>query len=405
MKILTITDDCPPFALGGSGRIAWETSMGLAKRGHEVHLLTAAQRHIGVSRRINSPANMQIHLLPELPKRFAHYRSVFSRKREEEVLRVIEEVQPDLIHAHGLAWHMGYRWIKKAQEKSIPIIYTAHGVMHVSYGKVLPGGKVSWAADLRRSRWEWNPLRNILTKKYLKHCKKILCVSDALRQYLEQWHFENMQTLRNGIDLSFWKEMNQKEARVSLGIPEDQMVFLLAGRLGVDKGSEIIDRTLPEGTLLLAAGDIPEGTFSRCHTEHSRSVSQTFPALPHVRIFPHQNPEQMRLLYSAANVVLIPSLYLDPFPTVTLEAGACSRPVIATIFGGAKEAVRDGITGWIVNPRDEHAFREKLEWCAEHRMELPQFGLAARTHMEKHFSLEKHLDELLQIYATAPGVP
>jgi D-inositol-3-phosphate glycosyltransferase len=200
-----------------------------------------------------------------------------------------------------------------------------------------------------------------------------------------------MQTLRNGIDLSFWKEVNQKEARVSLGIPEDQMVFLLAGRLGADKGASLVDKTLPNGTLLLAAGDVPMDTFSK--------------SAARVRIFPHQNPEQMRLLYSAADVVLIPSLYLDPFPTVTLEASACSRPVIATIFGGAKEAVRDGITGWIVNPRDEHAFREKLEWCAAHRTELPAFGAAARAHMEKHFSLERYLDDLLHVYAVTLGVP
>src|SRR5438552_2255721 len=42
MKILLITDDLPPHILGGSGRIAWETTKGLRSRGHDVSILTAA---------------------------------------------------------------------------------------------------------------------------------------------------------------------------------------------------------------------------------------------------------------------------------------------------------------------------------------------------------------------------
>src|SRR3989344_2833734 len=42
MRILTITDELPPYILGGSGRIAWETSKGLQALGHEVTILTAA---------------------------------------------------------------------------------------------------------------------------------------------------------------------------------------------------------------------------------------------------------------------------------------------------------------------------------------------------------------------------
>ena len=106
----------------------------------------------------------------------------------------------------------------------------------------------------------------------------------------------------------------------------------------------------------------------------------------------------MQTLYAACDATLVPSVYLDPFPTVCLESMACARPVIATIHGGAKEAVNDGVTGWLVDPLHEEAFTDRLRWCITHRSELPEFGEAARKHIEEHFSMEKYVDAVLEIY-------
>ncbi len=381
MRILLITDELPPLVIGGAGRIVWETSVALARLGHDVHILTAAEEDAFPEKK----ENVTIHTIPMVPRRWAHYRSVFSGRRGKEVLNIIDRVQPDLIHAHDLAWQIGYWWIAPATKRGIRCVYTAHGVMTVAYGKVLEHQPHSVWQDLKRVRWEYNPLRNFCIRCVLALCSRIITVSDALKNFLAFKGLKNLQTIRNGIDLNFWKEqLSKEEARKQLGIHAEKTVFLFAGRIGHDKGSNALDNTLPAGSLLAIAGDASAGAL--------KNINQQ------VLSFPNQSAEQMRLLYAACDVAVVPSIYLDPFPTVCLEAMACSRPVIATCFGGSKEAVKDGITGWIVNPLDEPQLKNRLQWCVDHPEEWKKAGIQARMHMEQNFSVERYVKELMEVY-------
>ncbi|MDD5054961.1 MAG: glycosyltransferase family 4 protein [Candidatus Peribacteraceae bacterium] len=385
MRILQITDDLPPAVLGGSGRIAWETAIGLRSAGHDVHILTAAEDGVFPA----TEDGIAIHTIPLRGKRFAHFRSVFDRTRENEVLAVIKQVNPQIIHAHGLAWQMGYRWIAPSTTLGIPCVYTAHGVMTAAYGKVLEHHP-HLSHDLKTMRWEFNPLRNFMIRSALNRCASVICVSDALRIFLAGTGLLHLVTLHNGIDLATWKESaSRDEARKRLNLPTDKCCFLFAGRIGHDKGSTALDLSLPDKSLLLVAGDARDGMFHRINDR--------------ARVFPHQSPEQMRLLYSACDAAIVPSVYLDPFPTVCLEAMACSRPVIATCFGGAREAVQDGVTGWLVNPQDTQALGDRLQWCMDHPDEVRAAGRNAREHMERHFGIDRYIERLLSIYAEATG--
>lgn len=383
MKILTITDELPPHVLGGSGRIAWETSLGLTKLGHSVTILTAAPDGTFPM----EYEGMMIGTIPTRGRRWAHWRGVFSRSRERDVLRILDEVQPDIIHAHGLAWQIGYRWIAAAVKRNIPVFYTCHGVMHVAYSRVKGDEQSTLKKDLALARWEYNPLRNFFVKRALDQTH-MLCVSDALRDWNARHGYENTTTLHNGIDLGSWEEVASKqEARQQWNLPENTTIFLLAGRVGIDKGSSLIDRVLPEDAHLVVAGTADLREFHRTRER--------------VTFLPGLQPEGMRLLYAAVDAVLVPSIYLDPFPTVCLEAMACKRPVIATTMGGAKEAVADGTAGWVIDPHDEQAWRNRLQWVMDHRDELPALGEQARSHVEQHFSLDRYLSQLTTHYEHA----
>lgn len=383
MKILIVSDALHPLQLGGAPRIAWDTAVGLAKRGHTVTVLAAAARdalpkeHDGV----------HIQTIKPLSQKTAHYRSVFSTKRAREVIKIVEEVQPDLIHAHVIAWQCGYRWIPLARKKNIPVVITCHDVMAIACGRVAPDEDMIWLKDLGRMGLTWNPLRNLMIRKILNAHTKVLCVSDALCNFMEARGFTNLTTLHNGVDLDFWhEECSQEEARRRLNLPQNIPLFLLAGRLGIDKGSALVNETLPETAHLIVAGSIDFREIVRIRER--------------MHLFKHQSPEQMRLLYAACDLSLVPSLCLDCFPTVCLEAMACSRPVIASSWGGAKEAVVNGETGWIIDPLKPAMLRERMEWCAAHRHELPAFGRAGRERMEERFSQERYLDEMEKVYRT-----
>lgn len=385
MRILLMTDGIPPETLGGTGGIVRMLATHLAHRGHDVHILTAGE---GVA--MTTEGAVSVHRVRRLPPRWAHFRSVFSERRAREICAVIDHVQPDLIHAHTVAWQCGYRWIHGAARRKIPVIMHAHDVMHVSCWRVL--GTEKWwqvdGKDLRRFRWTWNPLRRPLIRRALRRTERIICVSDALRLFLQPFRLGTLETLHNGINLAFWHAtQEQRAARATLSIPQDAPTFLLAGRLGVDKGTNVVAQTLPPTAHLILAGAADLGPFER-HADR-------------IHFFPRQSPEQMRVLYAAADVVLVPSLCLDCFPTVCLEGMACCRPVLATSFGGAQESVTDGETGWVIDPRDTVAFRKRLEWCVDHRDQLMEIGRAGRSRVERYFPMEQMVEALEDRYTQA----
>ncbi len=381
MRILHVTDGLPPRVLGGTGAIVLQTACEQAERKNDVHILTA-----GPDPATRIERDVTVHTLPEHPQRWAYYRSVFSHKRAREVLQVIRTVQPDLIHLHTVAGQCGYVWIAPAARDGVPIVATAHDVMHVACGRVTTHERALWLKDLRRTRWYWNPLRTVFIRRALRQVR-LLTVSDALKRYLEAHGLRVASTVHNGIPTSFWEPQNQAAARLHTGIPADVPVFLLAGRLGYDKGTTLVAQTLPPDAHLIVAGDSDRAHFAMLGDRQ--------------HVFPRQSPTEMRTLYAACDAVLVPSRCLDCFPTVCLEAMACGRPVLATSWGGAREAVADGITGWVMDPYDTAAWRSRMEWCAANRALCRASGEWGRIRAVERFSLPPYITRLEEQYQRA----
>lgn len=65
-------------------------------------------------------------------------------------------------------------------------------------------------------------------------------------------------------------------------------------------------------------------------------------------------------LFVLANVML-ENGDCEGCPTVLIEASACGIPAIGGVEGGASSAIDDGVTGFLVNPRDIHALSQKIK--------------------------------------------
>jgi D-inositol-3-phosphate glycosyltransferase len=70
-----------------------------------------------------------------------------------------------------------------------------------------------------------------------------------------------------------------------------------------------------------------------------------------VRFLPPQAGEALADLYRAADLVAVPS-HNESFGLVALEAQACGTPVVAAAVGGLVTAVRDGVSGVLVDGHD-----------------------------------------------------
>ena len=100
--------------------------------------------------------------------------------------------------------------------------------------------------------------------------------------------------------------------------------------------------------------------------------------------------------YAGASVAVLPSIQ-DGYPLVVLEAMASGRPVIVSENTGTKDAVREGVDGFVVPIRSPDAIAEKLAWCRDHPAELAEMGRAARARACE-FPWERSGSELVAAY-------
>jgi glycosyltransferase involved in cell wall biosynthesis len=104
-------------------------------------------------------------------------------------------------------------------------------------------------------------------------------------------------------------------------------------------------------------------------------------------------------LYNACDVFVLPSRE-EGLPTTALEAQACGTPVAAFAIDGCRAAVADGITGHLAEPFDPAALARAITACIADRSRLTH---AARVHAVRQFSMERMVDDYLDLYAELTG--
>ncbi len=92
--------------------------------------------------------------------------------------------------------------------------------------------------------------------------------------------------------------------------------------------------------------------------------------------------------------------YREPFGLVGVEMMAAGLPVVAYNVEGPSEYITNGVNGFLVENRRPDLLAEKIEYLLDHPDRLAAMGRAAREHVEKNFTWEKHIEQLLHVYIT-----
>ena len=111
-------------------------------------------------------------------------------------------------------------------------------------------------------------------------------------------------------------------------------------------------------------------------------------------------------LYAASHIFLHPSemtedLNQEGVPNSMLEAMATGLPVAATLHGGIPEAVSDGVTGFLVDERDDEALASALLRLAGDPAMWARMGAAAALSVQEDFSQAREIEKLEGFYDEA----
>lgn len=410
MRILYLSDEYPPESVGGSGSIAKRLAEGIGREGHEVFVAAPAPTRSGREQ----VGNLTIFWLSCGNSWHPYLTGLRNQKVLTQLERICQEIKPDVIHAHNLHWRISYAALGLCRRFTSQVFVTAHDLMFVSYGKVYPSRKdcpdsaeaaraccQSFPHQLREAKWHYVPWRNLIIRRYLKEARKIFAVSDFLRRALEANGIHNCTTLHNGINTQEFVVDAQavEKFRRSHRIDSKRVVFF-GGRIGYAKGLYALLRAL--GTVYRTHGDLRliiaagHGEIGEITVEAKRLGIQQI-----LRPVGWLGAKDLPLAYAASSVVVTPSIYFDPFPTINLEAMASRRPVVGTCFGGTQEIVRDGVTGYVVNPHDTLLFAARLSDLLGNPEKAARFGKAGYERVTRDFSIERHVQEHLRWYSAA----
>lgn len=182
------------------------------------------------------------------------------------------------------------------------------------------------------------------------------------------------QCIYNGVDLHrykpYWEVPNRRKTmRDIFGLKDDEFVFLYVGRISPEKGVveliEAFKRMLKVNgrVKLLIVGEISRGdprTSER--VAYGEKVKSAVHGIRNSVVLTDViSPEKMHHVYPAADVLVAPSLFNEPFSMTTIEGMAVGLPVLVSRRGGLVEYVRDYDNGiFIDNVEDTLEMTDKM---------------------------------------------
>jgi colanic acid/amylovoran biosynthesis glycosyltransferase len=191
--------------------------------------------------------------------------------------------------------------------------------------------------------------------------------------------------------------------------PDDVLRVVAIGELiwrkGYDYALQAVRVLVDAGIELrfdILGGEPPPGGAMRSdrprilYTIHDLGLSEQ------VRLHGEVSSAEVRRLLQGADV-LLHSAVSEGIPVAVLEAMSCRVPVVVTDAGGTREAVRDGVEGFVVPPREPAELARRLRTLAEDDALRKRLGAAGRERVLAHFTLAQQTRSYLELYEAVAG--
>ncbi len=194
-----------------------------------------------------------------------------------------------------------------------------------------------------------------------------------------------------GVNLDRFRPADGRAAaRARLGLPQDALIPLFAGRIQPLKAPDVLLRAVavllderPElrGNIVVPVVGGPSGT-GLAKPEGLQKLAARLGIADVVLFRPPVDQEQLADWFRAASVLVMPS-YSESFGLVAIEAQAAGTPVLAAEVGGLPVAVCHQETGFLIPGHDPVAYARVLRDFADDQALSARMGEAAARHAQR----------------------
>jgi glycosyltransferase involved in cell wall biosynthesis len=231
-----------------------------------------------------------------------------------------------------------------------------------------------------------------------RYVDRFIVVSESLRKTLTEGRGipgERVVRIYNGIELDqFHPDLKRSNLRKQWGITTEAPIIGAIGRLVWQKGFEYLIEAMPE-----ILQDIPQAKLLLVGKGPLRPNLEALARELNIsdRIIFTGFRSDIRELLSAIDILVVPSL-LEGFPMITLEAMAMEKPIVTTQIEGIVEQISDSKEGILVPPKDTRALGSSILRLVKDRELGNRLGAAARSKIERYFSIDKMVKETEKVY-------
>jgi glycosyltransferase involved in cell wall biosynthesis len=414
MRILFLTNFYLVHGSGGEEQSCQQVVEGLKQRGHRTLVLTSMHGSNNLPVEVDGiyrSLYLEMDLVP-----LRHSITFFTRRkiREKHNLQVFERVlqqfDPDIIFIWGM-WNLPYS-LPAFAEARYPdkVVYR-----FATYWPTLPSQHEFYWRAPGRKWYSRIPKRVVghfalamLTKEVQQYpltFKHAICVSDATRKILVTAGIpvSHAQIIYTGLDVN--KYLNgEQHPRVR----DDRSLNLLCGgRLTSDKG---IDTAIEAMTKLVhERGKVDirlslAGSGSKEYESHLRSVVNQAGLNDYVSFLGWVPAEEIPGLLRKFDVLLLPSIWPEPFSRMLMEGMVSGLVVVATPTGGTPEIVLDGENGLLFTPGNAEDLAQKIARLADDPETRRRLAQAGKQTVLERFTMTQMVDDIESFLQRVAGV-
>ncbi len=399
MKILFVADVSIEADVSGAERVLFEQATGLAARGHHVDILTRRlPEHISDHADIQGVREWRYAVNPKnnlssLVSTLKNGKDLFEHLNRTNRYDCINFHQP----------FSAFAVLRSRQSKPVRKIYTCHSFSfeeHFSRYGHLNALRARITGRIQRL------MRKRIEKSGLTESDHIVVLSRFTQDKLLDVYrvpVSKITVIPGGVDLNRFQPVKDKHGvRARLGLPAEKTILLtvrgLEPRMGIENLIRAMADIVPSfpDIFLVVGGNGPL-------KESLAILTRQLGLEQYVQFTGFISEEVLPLYYQAADLFVLPTVELEGFGLVTLEALASGTPVLGTPIGGTpeilkgldarflfKDASSESIAAGIIQIGREYRYQKDKRQSDSSR---------CRQYVEKNYSWQKNIDATERLFS------
>ena len=397
MKILIVNSN---DIIGGASRAAFRLHQSLISEGVNSQMLVQHKKCnipsvISTNSKIRKILNPCRPALDHILMKFIGTKVLFSSSYLpfSEIIKQINHINPDIVHLHWITG--GMLTIEELSKINAPIAWSLHdmwaftdgfhydGYYDVSNNRITSMQK-NFLSDkvFCRKKNTYSKITNITIiglSKWMSNCAK----NSSLLKNMQHINLPNM------IDTSIFRPFDKKKSKELWNIESNKKIILFGTLNAADdprKGFLELSKALCKLTIR----NVELVIFGSKKPKHPINFGFKTHYLGSL-----DNDESLAKLYSAADVMVVPSLQ-ENLSNAIMESLACATPVVGFNIGGNKDMIEHKKNGYLAEPFDVTDLKNGIEWTLKNDLrkkarEKVLFNFDSKIVVKKYINLYKNI--------------